>query len=154
MDNVKNILVAVDLGESSTPAFAEARELATRFGAALHLLCVVQDPFSLPWAPTADQTVLATLLAQLQQDAKAYLERLLSGPEHERLRAEIVVRVGRRPSTEILAYAAAKKIDLLVVGKNDHGSPEAAAEASSVAVAVVHGAGCPVLVVPAHATTA
>jgi nucleotide-binding universal stress UspA family protein len=51
MENVKNILVAIDLGESSAQALVEARALAGRFGSALHVLCVVQDPAALSWAP-------------------------------------------------------------------------------------------------------
>jgi nucleotide-binding universal stress UspA family protein len=67
--------------------------------------------------------------------------------DRERLQAEVVVRVGRRPSTEILTYAAEQNIDLIVLGKN--GSPEGSAEAGSVVEAVVRGSRCPVLVVPA-----
>ena len=151
MENVKTILVAVDLGESSKQAFAEARELAGRFDATLHLLCVVQDPSSLPWAPGASDNVLSTLVAQMQSDARAHLDRLVRSLERERLHAELVIRVGTRPSAEILDYATVKHADLIVVGKGDHGSPEAAEEPGSVAEAVVRGAACPVLVVPAHA---
>ncbi|MGE5833277.1 MAG: universal stress protein [Acidobacteriota bacterium] len=152
MQNVRNILVAVDLGESSKDALVEARALADRFGATLHLLCVVQDPFSLPWAPTAPDQVLSTLVAQMQRDAKTYLDRLVPAGPQQQVKADLAVRVGTRPSSEILAYAKAMHIDMIVVGKGDRGSPEAAAEAGSVAEAVVRGATCPVLVVPAHTT--
>jgi nucleotide-binding universal stress UspA family protein len=154
MAHVKNILAALDLGESSKQALGEARDLAGRFGATLHLLCVVQDPASLPWAPAASDTVLSTLLAQMQNDARAHLDRLVRSGEREPLRAELVVRVGTRPSAEILDYATAKSIDLIVVGKGDHGGPEAAEEPGSVAEAVVRGATCAVLVVPARAAVA
>ncbi len=149
MADVRNILVAIDLGESSQQALAEARELAGRTGAAIHLLCVVQDPSALAWAPAAQADVLASLSGQMQRDANTYLDQLQRALERERLQADVVVRVGTRPSAGILAYAAAKNIDLIVMGKGDHGSPEAAAE-PAVAEAVVRGATCPVLVVPAR----
>jgi nucleotide-binding universal stress UspA family protein len=153
MDNVRDILVGINLGESSKRAFAEAKELADRLGARLHLLCVAQDPSALPWAPSASDDTLLRLLEQMQRDAKAHLVQLVSPKDRERLRAELVVRVGRRPSSEILAYAADKHVDVIVVGKGDNGSPEAAAETGSAAEAVVRGATCPVLVVPARSTT-
>jgi len=76
MENVRNILVAIDLGESSAQALVEARALAGRFGSALHLLCVVQDPAALSWAPDAETGMLSTLVSQMQQDARAPLEAL------------------------------------------------------------------------------
>jgi nucleotide-binding universal stress UspA family protein len=153
MEHLKNILVAVDLGESSKQALAEARDLAGRAAATIHLLCVVQDPSALPWAPAAQGDMLTMLSGQMQRDAKAYLDALQRALERERLDAQVVVRVGSRPSAEILGYAAAKNIDLIVVGKGAHGSPEAAAEPRSVAEAVVAAAACAVLVVPARLAT-
>jgi nucleotide-binding universal stress UspA family protein len=150
MQHLRNILVAIDLGDSSKQALAEARELAGGSGATIHLFCVVQDPAALPWAPTAQAGTLAALGAQMRQDAAAHLDRLQRGLERERVRAEAVVRVGMRPSAEILSYAAAANIDLIVLGRGNHGSPEAAAEPGSVAEAVVHGATCAVLMVPAR----
>jgi nucleotide-binding universal stress UspA family protein len=93
MENVKTVLVAIDLGESSKQAFAEARDLAGRLGAAIHLLCVVQDPSSLPWAPAASDGVISALVAQMQNDARAHLDRLVRSLEPERLHAELVIRV-------------------------------------------------------------
>jgi nucleotide-binding universal stress UspA family protein len=58
MGNVRHLLVAVDRGDSSTPALSEAKEIAARLGARLHLLSVVQDPSALPWAPDASTEML------------------------------------------------------------------------------------------------
>jgi nucleotide-binding universal stress UspA family protein len=46
---MKNILVAIDFGEASKRALDQARTLAAGFEGSLHLLCVVQNPFSFPW---------------------------------------------------------------------------------------------------------
>lgn len=67
--SLKNILVPLDLGEASKGALDDACTLAGHFGASLHLISVVQDPFSLAWAPGAPAETLAALLAQMQQDA-------------------------------------------------------------------------------------
>jgi nucleotide-binding universal stress UspA family protein len=150
MRGVQRILAAVDLGPSSQRAFGEAHELATLTGGALHLLCVVPDPFALAWAPTAPDQVLTALLDQMQQDATAYLDGLLSAADRERLHARLTVRVGK-PSREILTYAGDNAIDLIVMGKGNRGGPEAVAEAGSVTEAVVRAAPCAVLVVPALA---
>jgi nucleotide-binding universal stress UspA family protein len=150
MEDLRNILVAVDLGESSQQAFAEARDLAKRFGATLHLLCVVQDPSALAWAPAAPADTLAALGKQMRADAAAHLDRLQRALEREQVQAQTLVRLGWRPSTDILTYAAANRIDLIVVGRGNHGSPEAAAEPDSVSEALVRGAPCAVLMVPAH----
>jgi nucleotide-binding universal stress UspA family protein len=153
MHKVHDILAAIDLGESSKHALSEAKELAARYGARLHLLCVVQDPSALPWAPDASTEMLMTLAAGMQRDARAHLDRVMPPHDRERLQAEVIVRVGRRPSTEILAYAADKHVDVIVIGKGDRGSSETAVETGSVAEAVVRGATCPVLVVPAGSIT-
>jgi universal stress protein A len=152
MHNVRNVLVAIDLGESSTQVLGEAKELAARYEARLHLLCVVQDPSALPWAPAASTATLMTLVADMQRDARAHLDQLMPPEERERLHTDMIVTVGRRPARDVLAYAADKNIDVIVVGKSDHGGSVAAVETGSVAEAVVRGSSCPVLVIPAPTT--
>lgn len=147
MADMKNVLVAVDLGEGSRRALEQARTLAAHFGASLHLLCVVQDPFSLPWAPEAATETLSTLLARMQAEARAHLETLIPVEDRERFQARFVVRVGK-PSDEILAYAKENPIGLIVMGRGGHGSLAAGSAMGSVAEAVVRGATCPTLVVP------
>jgi len=146
---MKNILVAIDLGEASKRALDQARVLATCFEGSLHLLCVVQNPFSLPWAPAAPHEELTLLLGQMQHDASAHLEQLLTSDEQRRFCAKLITRVGK-PVNEILAYAKDNAITLIVMGRDGHGSPTAAAAAiGSVAYAIAREAPCPVLLVPA-----
>jgi nucleotide-binding universal stress UspA family protein len=154
MEHIRRILVAIDLGESSREALAEARELWDRSGGMLHVLCVVQDPFALPWATSAGEGLLSTLSTQMERDARAYLADLLSPEERERYHCELAVRRGRRPSDEILAYASENHIDLIVLGRGDHTNPELAAEMGSVATAVVRRAACAVLIVPGRSARA
>jgi nucleotide-binding universal stress UspA family protein len=146
---MKHILVAIDLGEASKRALEHARMLATCFQGSLHLLCVVQDPFSLPWAPAAPHEELTSLLGRMQRDARAYLEQLLTPDERQTYRATLVIRVGK-PAAEILAYARDRAITLIVMGRDGHGSPMAAAASlGSVAQSVAREAPCLVLLVPA-----
>jgi nucleotide-binding universal stress UspA family protein len=144
---MKNILVAVDFGDASEKALDQACTLATCFEGALHLLCVVQDPFSLPWAPAAPHEELASLLGRMQQDASAQLERLLAPEARRRYRATLVTRVGK-PAAEILAYARDHAITLIIMGRDGHGRASTAASIGSVAQAVAREAPCPVLLVP------
>jgi nucleotide-binding universal stress UspA family protein len=145
---MKNILVAIDLGEASKRALEHARTLATCFNGSLHLLCVVQSPFSLPWAPAAPHEELMLLLGQMERDAITYLEHLLTPDERRTYRATLVTRVGK-PAAEIPAYARDHAITLIVMGRDGHGRPTAAASIGSVAQAVAREAPCPVLLVPA-----
>lgn len=143
-----NILVALDLGEASQRALEQARTLAACFKGSLHLLCVVQNPFALPWAPAASYDQLKTLLGQMEHDARAHLEGLLTPEERQMYRATLATRIGK-PAAEILDYAGQNGITLIVVGRNGHGSPTAAASVGSVAQAIARDAACPVLLVPA-----
>jgi nucleotide-binding universal stress UspA family protein len=145
---MKNILVALDLGEASRRALEQARTLATCFNGSLHLLCVVQSPFALPWAPAAPHEELMVLLEQMERDASTYLESLLTPDERQTYRATLATRVGK-PAAEILEYAKAHAITLIVMGRDGHGSPTAARSIGSVAQAVAREAPCPVLLVPA-----
>jgi len=145
---VKHILVAIDCGEASKRALEHARTLATCFQGSLHLLCVVQDPFSLPWAPAAPHEELTSLLGRMQRDASAHLEHLLAPDERRTYCATLVTRVGR-PADEILTYARDHAIALIVMGRDGHGTPTAATSIGSVAHAVAREARCPVLLVPA-----
>lgn len=142
------ILVAVDFGDASKRALDQARSLATCFGASLDLLCVVQSPFSFPWAPAAPHEELMSLLEPMQRDASDHLKCLLTPDETLKYRATLTTRVGK-PSEEILAYARERAVSLIVMGKDGHGSHTAAASIGSVAYAVARQAPCSVLLVPA-----
>jgi nucleotide-binding universal stress UspA family protein len=145
---MKTLLVAIDFGEASKRALEQARTLATCFGASLELLCVVQDPFSFPWAPAAPHEELMSLLEPMQRDASERLKCLLSPDDTWKYRAKMVTRVGK-PAEEILAHAREHAVGLIVMGRDGHGTPAAAASIGSVAHAVARQAPCPVLLVPA-----
>ena len=148
MITLKTILVPTDFSECSEAAVRYGRALAQAFGATLHLLHVVQDPYTQPWAAEAFPTPLGDLLEQWQQQARARLVELL--PEAERANAMIAVQVGS-PFFEIVRYAEEQHIDLVVIGTHGRG-PLGHMLLGSVAEKVVRKAPCPVLTVrhPQH----
>lgn len=142
------ILVPTDFSECSEAAVKYARALAAAFGASLHLLHVVQDPYTQPWAAEAFPAPLGDLLEQWQSQARTRLVNLL--PEAERSGAMIATEVGS-PFFEVVRYAEEQKIDLIVIGTHGRG-PLGHMLLGSVAEKVVRKAPCPVLTVrhPQH----
>ena len=145
---MKTVLVAIDFGEASKRALDQARTLATCLGASLDLLCVVQSPFSFPWAPAAPHEELMSLLEPMEREARERLKGVLTPDETLKYRATVVTRVGK-PADEILAYARERAVTLIVIGRDGDGSGTAATSVGSVAHAVARQAPCPVLLVPA-----
>jgi nucleotide-binding universal stress UspA family protein len=142
---LKTVLVATDFSETSGVALRYAKAFAHAFGAALHVLHVVQEPFAQPWAVEAYGFSLATLQDEWVREAKERIETTLSAEERTSLRAELATRLGH-PVVEILKYAADHSIDLIVIGTHGRG-PLGHMVMGSVAERIVRKATCPVLTV-------
>src|SRR4051794_14366566 len=110
---LKNILVPSDFSECSTAAIRYGLELARAFNARIHLLHVVQDPYTQPWAAEAFPAAIGDLLLEWQEETQQRLIDML--PAAERTRAT-VLSVVAQPVSEILRYATANEIDLIVMG--------------------------------------
>ena len=148
MINLKRILVPTDFSECSDAALRYGLELARKFGASLYLLHVIQDPATQPWAAEGFVVPLLDAVEQWQKDAQARLEKSI--PEDDRAKA-IFACVIASPFTEILRYAAANDIDLIVMGTHGRGGVSHVF-LGSIAEKVVRRAPCPVLTVryPQH----
>lgn len=135
----KNILVPTDFGESAAEALRQGRELAETFDATLHVLYVTQYPLKNGRAEVR------------RRKEQLGLERLRSlfGPLEE-TRVKLVCRVGT-PLVEIIEYAKANDIDLMVMGTHLR-LPTPQMAMTSVTENIVRQAPCPVLVVqgPPH----
>jgi nucleotide-binding universal stress UspA family protein len=142
---LKTVLVATDFSETSGVALRYAKALAQAFGAALHVLHVVQEPFAQPWAVEAYGFSLATLQDEWVREAKERIQTTLSAEERASFRAELATRLGH-PVVEILKYAADQNIDLIVIGTHGRG-PLGHMVMGSVAERIVRKATCPVLTV-------
>jgi universal stress protein A len=142
----RRILVPLDFGVASEAALTYAKELATKFGARLFLLHIVEDPTATGvWTPDIYLAASAELRERLLADAKQRVESALSGGERERFQATADVRLGTA-ADGIGSFAREKTIDLIVMGT--HGRRGLAHMfLGSVAERVVRTAPCPVLTV-------
>lgn len=135
MIDLKQVLVAVDFDEMSSVALNYARSLARTFGARLHVLHVMENPFMRPMAndPHAIEAGITRRLLDT-----------LTDEDRTVLHAVPVLRTSDSPAEEIVKYAQAEQIDLIVLGT--HGRPGVAHFLmGSVAEKVVRTAPCPVL---------
>jgi universal stress protein A len=137
MIQLEQILVPIDFGEASAVALDYACALARTFGASLHLLHVMENPFLRPTA--IDPSVLKAA-------AVAHLGERLTGDDCAALHANAVLETSDNPSEEIVKYARAHAIDLTVMGTHGRGAM-AHLLVGSVAERVVRTAPCPVLTV-------
>ena len=134
---VKSILVPTDFSELSDAAVLYATDMARTFGARLYLLHVPEK--------TGENVEANFPVGQFETAARARLGALLRPKDIERLRPEYVVRIGT-PAHEIVRYADARDVDLIVMGTHGR-SGVAHLLMGSVAEQVVRTAPCPVLLV-------
>jgi nucleotide-binding universal stress UspA family protein len=140
-----NVLVPTDFSDTADSALVYATMLAARLGASLHLLHVFSDPYMLPtYAPDVYSEVPAVLREEALQRVDEELgirvaTIVLSVPASKAV-------VTGPAAREIVRYAAAHGIDLIVMGT--HGRRGVAhLLLGSVAEHVVRTAPCPVLTV-------
>jgi nucleotide-binding universal stress UspA family protein len=151
MMTLKRILVATDFGEAADSALAYGRELARTFGAQLDVLHVADNVFA--HAVSADGFVATypAIQADIEEAARAELNRIVSGEDRAVLGARTIIRVSATPALAIIDYAREANIDLIVIGTHGRGAM-AHLLMGSVAERVVRTAPCPVLTVrhPEH----
>jgi nucleotide-binding universal stress UspA family protein len=151
MIHIHQILVPTDFSATSDAALDYAREVAARFDGSLHLLHVLEDPFTnRPLAPDAYVTDTPGVRTTILEDARARLAHRLTPRDRDELAANAEMVFGSGAET-IVEYAASRGIDLIVMGT--HGRTGMAhLLLGSVAERVVRTAYCPVLTVrtPPH----
>jgi nucleotide-binding universal stress UspA family protein len=150
MITLKTILIPTDFSITSEVALKYARSFAEQFNASLHVLHVLEDPLVYP--ATMEWYPLPTMnyRQDMEKGARDRLESWLPSVEREELSAKLVVVWGS-PFLEIIRYAKAENIDLIVMGSLGLG-PVGHMLMGSVAEKVVRKAPCPVLTVrhPEH----
>lgn len=142
---LKTVLVPTDFSDTSDAALRYGKALAKAFGASLHVLHVVQEPFAQPWAVEAYGFSLGTLQEEWRRDAVVRIEQTLTAEERLHYRAELRTVVGH-PVVEILRDAKEHDVDLIVMGTHGRGPLEHMVM-GSVAERIVRRAHCPVLTV-------
>ena len=150
MITIKNVLVPTDFGDASDAALIYGRELATRFGATLHLVHVA-DNLQLSAFAEGYGEMAARLQADLEAAAREQLDMRLIDSDHSGPQTTRAVVTSIAPVTAIVQYAKDHRIDLIIMGTHGRG-PLAHLMMGSVAERVVRIAPCPVLTVrhPEH----
>jgi nucleotide-binding universal stress UspA family protein len=139
----KKILVPTDFSDTSSLALKYGRDLAEAYNASLHVLHVVQDPYSLPWAAEGLPASLGEILQEWERDAWQRMRALVpDAADHD---IKLATRIGS-PYPEILRYAEEEQIDLVVMGTHGRGAVGHMLM-GSVAEKMVRKSPCPVLTV-------
>jgi nucleotide-binding universal stress UspA family protein len=148
MITLKNILVPSDFSECSGQAMRYGLELARKFGATLHLVHVVQDPATQPWATEGFAMPLLEVTEEWLKEAETRLTA--SVPEADRSRVRVSSLLGA-VYPEVLRYAQDEEIDLIVMGTHGRGGVSHLL-LGSIAEKMVRRSPCPVLTVrhPQH----
>ena len=137
------ILVPTDFSPPSEAALACARVLASRFGASLQVLHVLNELAPGPLGAEVPASDLPGIRGALLSDARKRLGRQITGEDHARLGVTTEAVFGPAART-IVEYAADNQSDLIVMGT--HGRTGMAhLLIGSVAEAVVRTASCPVV---------
>jgi len=151
MITLKNILVATDFSEPSDAALMYGRELASRFGATLHVFHAVQDIYTGTFGAWGYVLAPPDLQQQIEDDARHRVNELLIDSDKSGPATVPVVVVSSSPAQSIIDYAKDHGIDVIVMGTHGRGGL-AHLMMGSVAERVVRLAPCPVLTVrhPEH----
>jgi nucleotide-binding universal stress UspA family protein len=145
---IKNVLVATDFSPASESALGYGRALSRTFAARLHVIHVVDDVASrLAYADLAmSELTPGDVQAEIERASRQELERFVTETDRRELDAASVLRTGRSPAQEIVAYATEAAVDIIIVGATGRGVIDRLLM-GSVADKVIRRAPCPVLAV-------
>jgi len=142
--SISRILVPVDFSAHSDFAVRYATALASRLGASIDLLHVVEDPVAArTWSSAIDMPDLEGLREELVEEATRQLERCRAEASGSGVAVLTTVRVGQ-PLLTIPEYAKSAGVDLVIMGSHGR-SGMAAVFMGSVAERAIRNAPCPVL---------
>ena len=139
------ILVPTDFSPPSDAALEYARAVAARFGASLHLLHVVDDPYRAALAAEVYVPEVEGLRDELVGSGVARLREQLRTSDARDVGATTDAVIGT-PAWTIVEYAGSHDIDLIIMGTHGRGGMSHLFM-GSVAERVVRTAPCPVLTV-------
>ena len=144
MTCITRILVPTDFSANSEEALASAKMLAGRFGASLHLLHAVDEPFTaIAFASEMTSTLPLSLRDEMIHDAEQRITQRLPADQKAWFRGSTEIVCGR-PIPAILDAERRLGADLIVIGTHGH-TGLAHALLGSVADRVVRTAAAPVL---------
>ncbi len=142
MINIRNILVPLDLSDYAAHALPYARELATTFGATLHLLHVVDTQWVAGAGGAAFPEYGDNLMQRFEEDGLKGLTQVAATLPQE-VAVTTAVRIGP-PHVQVVQYARELDVDLIVIATHGRSGLRHAL-IGSVAEKIVQMAPCPVL---------
>jgi len=142
---LKTILVPTDFSEASETALEYAKGLASAFGSSIHVVHVMEDLLAHAWSAEVYVASMPNLRHEIEQEAKDRLAAMIEPDDRARFSVSTTVVAGS-PFLEIVRYAKANAVDLIVMGTHGRG-PIAHMLLGSVAEKVVRKSPCPVLTV-------
>ncbi len=145
MFTLKTILVPTDFSDASLAALDYAKGLAAEFGASIHLVHVMEDLLAHAWSAEVYVASMPNLRDEIEKEARERLATVLTADEMRQFDVQAAIVAGN-PFLEIIRYARAQDIDLIVIGTHGRG-PIAHMLLGSVAEKVVRKSPCPVLTV-------
>ena len=145
MLTLKTVLVPTDFSDASESALRYGKAMAEKFGAALHVVHVMEDLLAHAWAAEVYVSSMPQLRDEIEKESRLRLGALLTDGERKAFRAETALLAGN-PFLEIIRYAKTHGVDLIVMGTHGRG-PIAHMLLGSVAEKVVRKSPCPVLTV-------
>ena len=145
MLTLKTVLVPTDFSDASESALRYGKAMAEAFGASLHVVHVMEDLLAHAWAAEVYVSSMPQLRDEIEKEPRQRLGALLTEAERTAFRAETALLAGN-PFLEIIRYAKAHGVDLIVMGTHGRG-PIAHMLLGSVAEKVVRKSPCPVLTV-------
>ena len=134
--------VAFDGSTEAQQALVAARQLAHRAGATLHVITVV-EPLAFGAVPVSTMEPAATAGRVLEDELRS-LHDAAVGESRELVETQSVLARGE-PASVLLEQS--RQLDVLVAGSRGYG-PLGAVLLGSTTRELMHGAGCPVIIVP------
>jgi len=144
----KSILVPTDLSDGAEEALDYALELATTFGATVHLLNVIGIPAL--GVPELGVALTSSVIDSMVRDNQVALEALADRKRGRGTIGEVLLRTG--DARDVICQTAKEvHADLIVMGTHGRRGVTRAL-LGSVTESVVRQAPCPVLTVRPHTT--
>jgi nucleotide-binding universal stress UspA family protein len=145
MISLKTVLVPTDFSEASGSALTYGKAMAGAFGASLHLVHVMEDLMAHAWAAEVYVASMPQLRDEIEKESRQRLATVFTDEERRQYRVVTALLAGN-PFLEIIRYAKAHDVDLIVMGTHGRGAI-AHMLLGSVAEKVVRKSPCPVLTV-------
>ena len=144
---IKNILVATDFSMASDAALRYGKTFARTYGAALHVVHVMDD-LSARLAMPAEPIIpdVGQLQTEMDREAQRALDNLVTDDDRRSYPVTTALLMSAQPAQTLLVYAHDESIDLIIVGTHGRGGLSELLM-GSVAQHIVRDAPCPVLTV-------